>query len=134
MNSQQIPQLIRASEGHTVGNVRALLTEIAALLENLNKNNEGGIIDLKSLPFSTTEYDLFCKILGRGEVSVHIEAIGNSEVLETAYPGLWRVKHFNMNGDVVADLLEIAWVPQFIKSQPEDVRAGLERLQIQLNE
>jgi hypothetical protein len=34
----------------------------------------------------------------------------------------------------VADLLEINWLPEIVKSQPEDVREGLSRLQDRLAE
>ena len=72
--------------------------------------------------------------LGQGEVSARIEAIGPSEIIETRYPGVWWVTHYNVEGDIVADTIEITWLPEIIKSQPEDLLAGLELLRAQLND
>lgn len=126
--------MLNAEKIRSIGNVHALLYEIAARLEKLNSLNETGMIDLKSLPFARNEYKQLQTILGKGEVSARIETIGTSEVCETSYPGVWWVTHFNLDGDVVADVMEITFLPEIMKSQPEDVRAGLERLKTRLIE
>ena len=131
-NLQDIPVKIENAEGYSIGNIRALLTEIAARLEKLAANGETGMIDLNSLPFAPGEYEQLRQALGQGEVSVRIEAIGPSEIVETAYPGVWWVTHYNVEGDIVADLLEIALVPEIIKSQRDDILSGLELLRSQL--
>lgn len=133
-NLKDIPIFAQAEEAYSVGNIRALLAEIAARLEKLDHNGETGMIDLNSLPLAPGEYEQLRQTLGQGEVSVRIEAIGPSEIIETRYPGVWWVTHYNVEGDIVADMIEIAWLPEIIKSQPEDVHAGLERLKAQLNE
>ena len=133
-NLKDIPIYTQAEEAYSVGNIRALLAEIAARLEKLDENGETGMIDLNSLPFSPGEYEQLRQILGQGEVSARIEAIGPSEIIETHYPGVWWVTHYNVEGDIVADMIEIARLPEIIQSQPEDVHAGLERLKAQLNE
>jgi hydrogenase-1 operon protein HyaF len=122
----------QTDETHSVGNIRALLAEIAARLEKLADHGETGMIDLNSLPFSPGEYEQLRQILGQGEVSAHIEAIGVSEIIETLYPGVWWVTHYNVEGDIVADMIEIALLPEIIKSQPEDVKDGLIKLKAQL--
>jgi len=119
---------VEAAELFSIGNTIAILTEIAALLEKLARSGETGLIDLKSLPFSPGEYEQLRLVLGRGEVSARLDAIGTSEINETHFPGVWWVTHYNVEGDIVADLIEIAAVPNILQSQPEDVRAGLERL------
>jgi hydrogenase-1 operon protein HyaF len=123
----------QTDETHSVGNIRALLAEIAARLEKLADYGETGMIDLNSLPFAPDEYEQLRQILGQGEVSAHIEAIGASEIIETLYPGVWWVTHYNVEGDIVADMIEIALLPEIIKSQPEDVKDGLIKLKAQLN-
>lgn len=128
MSPQTIPIYAQAEEGYSVGNIRALLAEIAARLEKLDNNGESGMIDLNSLPFAPGEYEQLRQALGQGEVSARIEAIGGSDIIETHYPGVWWVTHYNVEGDIIADMIEIAWFPEIIKSQPEDVHAGLERL------
>ena len=129
-----IPIYAQPGESYSVGNIRALLAEIAARLERLADSGETGMIDLNSLPFAPGEYEQLRQTLAQGEVSARIEAIGPSEIIETRYPGVWWVTHYNVEGDIVADLIEIAWLPEIIKSQPEDVHAGLERLKAQLDE
>ena len=137
-NLKDIPIYTQAEEAYSVGNIRALLAEIAARLEKLDENSETGMIDLNSLPLAPGEYEQLRQTLGQGEVSARIEAIGASEIIETHYPGVWWVTHYNVEGDIVADMIEIAWLPEIIQSQPEDVHAGLERLKgalkAQLNE
>ena len=133
-NLKDIPIYTQAEEAYSVGNIRALLAEIAARLEKLDENSETGMIDLNSLPFSPGEYEQLRQILGQGEVSARIEAIGASEIIETHYPGVWWVTHYNVEGDIVADMIEIARIPEIIMSQPEDVNEGLARLKSQLNE
>ena len=131
---KDIPIHSLSGDDYSVGSIRALLAEIAARLENLVQTGESGMIDLNSLPFAQGEYEQLRQTLGQGEVSVRIEAIGASEIIETRYPGVWWVTHFNVEGDIVADMLEIASIPEIIKSQPADVRAGLAGLQDKLNE
>jgi len=128
MSLQDIAIKVEAAGLSSVGNVTAILTEIACLLEKLAGNGETGLIDLKSLPFSPGEYEQLRLTLGRGEVSARLDAIGTSEIIETHFPGVWWVTHYNVEGDIVADLIEIATVPNILFSQPGDVRAGLERL------
>jgi hydrogenase-1 operon protein HyaF len=113
----------------TVGNIAALLAEIAALLERLISNQQSSMIDLKSLPLSPQEYEQLRFTLGQGEVTARLEAIGPSEIIETQYPGVWWVTHYNVEGDIIADMIEIARVPDILQSQPEDMRTSLERLQ-----
>jgi hydrogenase-1 operon protein HyaF len=134
MSLQTIPIHIQSEDIYSVGSIRALLAEIAARLEKLAACGEAGMIDLHSLPFAPGEYELLRQALGQGEVSVRIEAIGPSEITETRYPGVWWVTHYNVEGDIVADMIEIALVPEIIKSQPDDILAGLELLRVQLND
>jgi HupH hydrogenase expression protein, C-terminal conserved region len=134
MNSQTIPIYAQTDAAYSIGNIRALLTEIAASLEKLAANGETGMIDLNSLPFAPGEYEQLRQTLGQGEVSARIEAIGASEIIETGYPGVWWVTHYNVEGDIVADLLEIAHIPGILKSQPADIAEGLELLKAQLSE
>lgn len=133
-NLKDIPIYAQTDETYSVGNIRALLAEIAARLEKLADSGETGMIDLNSLPFAPGEYEQLRQTLGQGEVSARIEAIGVSEIVETHYPGVWWVTHYNVEGDIVADMIEIARIPEIIQSQPEDVNEGLARLKSQLNE
>lgn len=133
-NLKAIPIHVQSEEAYSVGNIRALLAEISARLEKLAGNGETGMIDLNSLPFAPGEYEQLRQTLGQGEVSARVEAIGTSEISETRYPGVWWVTHYNVEGDIVADLIEIEHIPEILKSQPADINEGLERLKAQLND
>jgi len=125
---------IKVADLHSVGSVDALLNEIATRLARFVATGETSMIDLKSLPFSPSEYEALRTALGRGEVSARLETIGDSELYETHYAGVWWVTHYNVEGDVIADLIEIAAVPAILHSQPEDVQDGLERLKNMLEQ
>ncbi len=128
MTLQDIAIKVENEDSHSVGNISALLAEIAALLEKFLATGASAQIDLKSLPLGPLEYEQLRLTLGQGEVSARLEAIGPSEIAETYFPGVWWVTHFNVEGDIVADLIEIASCPGILASQPEDVQAGLARL------
>jgi len=132
-NPKTIPIHSQPDDTCSIGNLRALLTEIAARLEKLAVNGETGMIDLNSLPFAPGEYEQLRQLLGQGEVTVRIESIGPSEIIETRYPGIWWVTHYNVEGDIVADMLEITDIPEIIKSQAADIDTGLELLRAQIN-
>jgi hydrogenase-1 operon protein HyaF len=134
MKPQTIPIHAQTGEDYSVGNIRALLAEIASRLESLANDGTSGSIDLNSLPFAPGEYEQLRQALGQGEVTAHIEAIGPSEITETRYPGVWWVTHYNVEGDIVADMLEIAAIPEILRSQPDDIRSGLALLHVQLSE
>lgn len=128
MSLENIAIQIDTGDDFSVGNVSALLSEIAAHLERLIATGETSQIDLKSLPFAPGEYEQLRQALGQGEVTARMDAIGPSEMIETQFPGVWWLTHYNVEGDIVADLIEIASIPAILKSQPEDMRAGLARL------
>jgi hydrogenase-1 operon protein HyaF len=134
MKPQTIPIYTQSEGAYSVGNIRALLAEIAARLESLANDGTSGSIDLNGLPFAPGEYEQLRQTLGQGEVTAHIEAIGPSEITETRYPGVWWVTHYNVEGDIVADMLEIATIPEILMSQPDDIRSGLALLHVQLKE
>ncbi len=134
MNLENIAIKVESPDIHSVGNVRALLAEIAALLQKLVDAGEGGAIDLKSLPFAPGEYEQLRNALGQGELTAHLAAIGPSEIMETHFPGVWWLTHCNADGEIVADLIEVTFLPEILKSQAEDMRDGLERLRQMLHD
>lgn len=132
MSLDSIAIKVEGAEPYSVGSVQALLSEIATLLQKLVDRGEAGVIDLKSLPFAPGEYEQLREALGQGELSARLDALGTSEIMETRFPGVWWLTHYNVEGDIVADVIEVTLLPEILKSQPADVRAGLERLQERL--
>lgn len=113
---------------------RAILHELAALLERLVDSGESGSIDLRSLPLGPGDHERLEAFLGQGEVSAVVEALGSTRVRETAVRGVWWVTHCNVDEEVVAELLEVTRCPAILETQPEDAREGLAELRARLQE
>lgn len=72
--------------------------------------------------------------LGEGELSAQLEAIGPSTIRETAFPGIWWVTHRNQDDQIIAQFLEVTFMPSILRSQAQDVRDGLETLTSKLSQ
>ncbi|MEF8792440.1 hydrogenase expression/formation C-terminal domain-containing protein [Thiohalorhabdus sp.] len=109
--------------------VISLLQEIAVRLDRLVSGGEPEAIDLRALPIMTEE-DLqqLRDLLGTGEVTATVQAMGATELEETAFPGVWWATYFGADGDMVAERIEMAWVPDILVAQAADVRTGLQQL------
>ena len=110
------------------GNVEPLLHEIRHALTRLTSGEEGTTIDLKSLPLAPGEEERIEATLGTGEVRAEVDALGPTLIQETSYPGVWLITHKNADGAVVARFIEVTYIPELLRSQPEDIDAGIDRL------
>lgn len=119
---------------HGNGNGRAVLNEVARLLQQLVETGEGGSIDIGRLPLTDEDYDLLDDVLGEGEVHAVVNALGSTEVVEAGVPGVWWVTHYNAEEEVMAEFIEIAFSPEILQSPVEDVKEGLEALRARLLE
>ena len=113
-------------------NVKPILHEIRHAMDKLCKLEETSIIDLRSIPLAPGEEDAIIETLGHGEVHARLDALGPSEIYETAYAGVWLVSHFNENNHVVSRFIEITEIPDVLKSQREDVLLALEEIAAEL--
>lgn len=111
------------------GYTLAILREIESLLADLVASGRSGRIDLRSLPLLPGDEARLAEALGEGEVDADIQAMGATRVRETAVPGVWWVTHANVDGQTVAEFIEVALVPEILKAHPDDARAGLTSLQ-----
>ena len=114
------------------GNAVPILHEVLHALRRLAGSGESTVIDVKSLPFGPGDEEQLLEALGSGEVHATVDALGETRVRETRYPGAWLVDHYNVEGERIAFHIEIAEIPQILRSQPEDVAAGLRRLETDL--
>ncbi|MCB1350176.1 MAG: hydrogenase expression/formation C-terminal domain-containing protein [Paracoccaceae bacterium] len=120
---------IRALRAHVpTGNAGPVLREIAAALARLLDTGETTTIDLGALPFSAGDEKTLDAALGTGELTARIEALGTSHVTETATPGVWRIDHFDQQGETLSRFVEITLVPDILKTQVPDAVEGLRRL------
>lgn len=113
-------------------NVQPLLHEIRHALVKLLDDGEHTVIDIRSLPLAPGEEEQLLDELGQGEVYARLHALGPTEIVETRYPGVWVVVHFNNDNEVIGKTIEICDIPELLRSQQEDIRQGLGELQSQL--
>jgi hydrogenase-1 operon protein HyaF len=112
----------------THGNVRPILAEVMHALDRLLDENIPTTIDLAGLPFAPGELDELESIFGEGELTATLDALGNSRIRETLYPGVWWVEHRNVHDEVTGRYLEVTRIPDILSSQDADIIAGRARL------
>jgi hydrogenase-1 operon protein HyaF len=115
------------------GMANAVLTEIAGRLEALADSGVASAIDLKSLPLTEADLADLEELLGQGEVSAELEVVGRTTVRETAYAGVWWIRHFGGGEQVAAEEIAITPVPEILGAHPEDITAAAERIRLQLD-
>ena len=124
---------IEVGDGDTL-NVQPLLHEIRHALTQLLEQGTETVIDLRSIPLAPGEEAAIEQALGEGEVRAALSALGTSDFRETSYPGVWVVTHYNRDEQIVGKYVEITFVPALLKSQAEDIAAGLRRFEDRLTE
>lgn len=125
------PQEVQTPASPFHGNVRPILNEVLHALDKLLGTNEATTIDLASLPFGPGELEHLEALLGTGELSARLDALGTSSIRETAYPGVWWLEHRNAFDEVVGRYLEITRTPEILSSQDADIIAGRAHLEEQ---
>jgi hydrogenase-1 operon protein HyaF len=115
-------------------NVIPLLHEIRHALALLLEEGKETVIDLRSIPLAPGEEAAIEQVLGDGEVQAVLSALGPSNFRETSYPGVWVVTHYNHDDQIVGKFVEVAIVPALLRSQTEDMAAGLRQLEARLME
>ena len=115
-------------------NVEPLLHEIKHALDKLIESGKTTMIDLRSLPLAPGEEDKILNTLGQGEVQAQLNALGVSEVLETKYPGVWIVTHYNDEQNIISRFIEVTTMPEILCSQTQDIMAAYSRLTLDLDE
>ncbi|MCC2111859.1 MAG: hypothetical protein KDJ16_07490 [Hyphomicrobiales bacterium] len=114
------------------GMAMPLLREISAALDALAAKGAGGAIDLGGLPLTETDRAELEAVLGTGEVEAKVTAAGVSEVRETAYAGVWWIRHLDAGGRVLAETIEITRVPELLQTQVFDIDVAARRLRTEL--
>ena len=114
--------------GVPTGNLLPLLYEIRHALARWLEDEHPHIIDLRTIPMSPDEETRLLDILGSGEISASLSTLGSSDIAETGINGVWLVTHHNDDGVQVGRFIEICRIPEILKSQTEDARMALQRL------
>ena len=113
-------------------NVQPLLHEIRHALNELVKTGGTHIIDLRSIPLAPGEEEQIIVKLGCGEMQAQLDALGQSEIYETQYSGVWLITHFNEENSIVGRFIEITFIPEILKSQQEDMLDSISQLEAEL--
>ncbi len=115
------------------GNADPILHEVRALLKDLVESGKSSSIDLRSLPLLPGDYEKLKQTLGEGEVSATLDTLGTTHVRETAVHGVWWVTHFSGDEqDIVAEFIEVTYVPEILRTHPADARVALDSLDSRL--
>jgi hydrogenase-1 operon protein HyaF len=114
------------------GGVAAILSELVTLLERLVDGEASGAIDLRSLPMSPLDRAELQRLLGDGEVQATVNAQGLSKMRETGVSGVWWIEHFDQQGELTAELIEVSRVPQILLSASDEIAAGARALRAQI--
>lgn len=110
------------------GIVPALLNELGSLLETYLATGRAGSIDTLNIPMTPAELKSLEDELGKGEVSISIDAGGLSQISETAHAGVWWVHHKDETGRLVCRLIEVTNMPDFVCSSRHEIENSARRL------
>jgi len=114
-------------------NAVPLLHEIRHALWNLAKTGDSTTIDLTSIPFGPADRDQLLDFLGEGEVTARVNALGETQVKETRYPGVWVVRHQSPVGDELATHIEVTRLPSMLITPEEDLGEAAAQLAADLD-
>lgn len=120
--------LAGASAAPFTGNITPILHEIRHALSRLAECGEPTTIDLSSIPFAPGERDALLERLGEGEIEATLQALGQSRLYETAYPGVWVVIHRSPQDIELTAHIEVTRAPVLLTTPAEDIRDAAEAL------
>jgi hydrogenase-1 operon protein HyaF len=112
----------------------SVLSEVHTLLKRFAGTGETGAVDLRGLPLTSADREQLEALLGQGEVQCTLSLMGRTEVWETAFPGVWWVRHFGGEDKVSSEALEITNVPDILLAHPDDITAAALRLERHLDQ
>jgi len=101
--------------------LKAIFSEIEAMLNTLVVTGEHDYIDLRGLPLAPSDLGLLKRILGSGEVDATVDALGPTYIHETAIPGVWWITNKNTEEVTISEYLEITTLPEMLATQHQDL-------------
>lgn len=110
------------------GNDLLILHEVRHALTQLIETDQPTTIDLRSIPMAPGEEAHIEAMLGTGEISATLNALGYTSIVETQIAGVWLITHYNSEDDILGKFIEITRVPSLISSPTEEIDSGLQQL------
>ncbi len=105
---------VRASLERADGKVRRSLEVLRSALQMVGQGGSGRVVSLAGL--TVEQRALLADILGTGEVEIRIGGAPTYAIEETAFAGLWRGQLRDAGAGVVAEWLEVADVPETVRT------------------
>lgn len=134
----EIPVHVEVSnESSASENVSMLLPILHELLEKhktLLSSGQSHILDLRHEPLNLKEIAALKELLGQGEISANLTALGSTNISETSISGVWWVTHYNPDGKIMSEFIEITTCPEMLKTHTHDVEPAQVRLQDKLTQ
>lgn len=107
----------------------AVLREVAARLQQLAREPDfSDAIDVHSLPLGESARAQLRQRLGHGEVDCALQVAGASRICETAYAGVWWLRHADAEDRTQFEQIVIARVPTLLLAHPDDIGDAAQRL------
>ena len=113
-------------------NAIPILHEVRHALARLIETGEETRIDLNAIPFGPGDEARLVELLGDGEVAASVAALGPTRVRETAVPGVWLLDYRNAEGERLALHLEIAPIPEILRTPREELAIAIASLDARL--
>ena len=67
-------------------------------------------------------------------MQAQLNALGLSQIVETQYPGVWIVTHYNDEQHITSRFIEVTTMPEILCSQTEDVMEAYSRITLDLRD
>jgi hydrogenase-1 operon protein HyaF len=115
METYHQPNLPEADECGDVTQAISVLEAVQRALNTYQAGNDAISFGLNDL--DANSIDFINQTLGEGEVSISHEENGLSPIKaqEAVLAGIWRVQHFNADGAVIRDTIEVGEVPHMVR-------------------
>ena len=110
------------------GNAVPILNEIRHALERFAEQGEPTRIDLAAMPFGPGDEARLMTLLGQGEVTASVDALGPTRVWETRFAGVWVLDYANVDGERIALQIEVDEIPRMLRTQRADIVDSLAAL------
>lgn len=112
--------------------VLAILHEVQEMLEQYQAFGQHGSIDLRWLSLLPGDIDQLRDVLGDGEVTAQVNALGASSARETAIACVWWVEHGGPDGESLGTWIEVTEAPALLRSDRASIPYGLDTLRDRL--
>ncbi len=110
MRTYRAPVLPESEETRRLAAARAVLAAIASALAAWRPGSDCVRIGLDGLDPANRK--LIDQVLGEGEVSARVEGEAmTTQIQESVFAGVWRVWQLVADGEVLADAVEVGYVP-----------------------